>query len=54
MPLKPADPVNPVAVPSVTIRWEAPPNTTTAPARPDIAPLRVSARVIVRFTGMPA
>ena len=54
MPLKPAEPVNPVRLPSVTIRWEMLPNTRIAPASPHIAPLRVIASVIVRLTGMPA
>src|SRR6266511_3457434 len=54
MPLKPAAPVKPVAVPSVTIRCDSLPKTSTAPARPAMAPLRVRARVIVRRTGIPA
>ena len=54
MPLKPAEPVKPVRLPSVTIRCEMLPKTSIAPARPHIAPLRVIASVIVRRTGMPA
>ena len=54
IPLNPPEPVKPVRLPSVTIRWEMLPNTRIAPARPHIAPLRVIARVIVRLTGIPA
>ncbi len=54
IPLKPAEPVKPVRLPSVTMRWEMLPKTSIEPARPHIAPLSVIASVIVRFTGMPA
>src|SRR5450759_1410123 len=54
MPLQQAEPVNPVRLPSVTMRCEMLPNTRIAPARPHMAPLKVIARVIVRLTGMPA
>jgi hypothetical protein len=54
MPLKPAEPVNPVEDPSVTKRWLSLPNTRIAPASPHIAPLMVSASMVMRRTGMPA
>ncbi len=54
IPLNPSEPVKPVRLPSVTIRWEMLPKTSSAPPRPHIAPLMVMASVIVRFTGMPA
>jgi hypothetical protein len=54
IPLNPSEPVNPVRLPSVTIRCEMLPKTSSAPARPHIAPLMVMASVIVRFTGIPA
>src|SRR5262249_42580481 len=50
IPLNPAEPVNPVAVPSVTIRWEALPNTRIAPPSPHSAPESAMASVIVRLT----
>ena len=46
--------MNPVRLPSVTIRCEMLPNTSMAPASPHIAPLSARASVIVRLTGMPA
>ena len=54
MPLKPAEPVNPVDEPSVTKRWDSLPNTRIDPASPPIAPLNVRASVVMRRTGMPA
>ena len=54
MPLKPSLPVNPVRLPSVTIRCEMLPKTSTAPAIPQHAPLRTMAFIIVRLTGIPA
>ena len=54
MPLKPALPVKPVSVPSVTIRCEMLPTTSMAPATPDSAPARVIASVMVDLTDIPA
>ena len=54
MPLKPALPVKPVRVPSVTIRCEMLPTTSMAPATPASAPARVIASVMVDLTGIPA
>ena len=53
MPLKPSLPVNPVRLPSVTIRCEMLPKTNTAPAIPQQAPESTMALMIVRLTGMP-
>ena len=54
MPLKPAEPVNPVDEPSVMNRWLSLPNTRIAPASPHSAPLNVRASIVIERTGMPA
>lgn len=54
MPLKPSLPVKPVKLPSVTIRCEMLPKTSTAPAMPQQAPDSTMAFIIVRLTGIPA
>ena len=53
IPLNPSEFVNPVRLPSVTIRCATLPKTSSAPPRPHMAPLMVIASVIVRFTGIP-
>ena len=54
IPLKPAEPVKPVRLPSVTMRCEMLPYTSIEPAMPHSAPLSVSASVVVRATRIPA
>jgi len=44
----------PREAPSVTIRCEMLPKTSTAPAIPQHAPLRTMAFIVVRLTGIPA
>ena len=54
MPLNPSLPVKPVRLPSVTIRCEMLPKTSTAPAIPQQAPESTMELMIVRLTRIPA